>query len=43
MLIDPGLYTDLTGLSLLGVGILFQWYRKKTEGKPAEAECATDN
>jgi len=43
MLIDPGLYTDLTGLSMLGAGILFQWYRKKTEGKPTEAECAADN
>jgi len=43
MLIDPGMLTDLIGVVMLGVGLVYQWYRKKTEGKPAEAECAADN
>ena len=28
-LIDPGLYTDLIGMAVIGLGILYQWYKSK--------------
>jgi TRAP transporter 4TM/12TM fusion protein len=36
MLIDPGLFTDLIGLSMLGLGVLYQVRKKRAEaGEPA--------
>jgi TRAP-type uncharacterized transport system fused permease subunit len=36
MLIDPGLFTDLIGLSMLGLGVLYQLRKKRAEaGEPA--------
>jgi TRAP transporter 4TM/12TM fusion protein len=28
-LIDPGLYTDILGISAIGLGLLYQWYKNK--------------
>ncbi|NLI81271.1 MAG: TRAP transporter permease [Deltaproteobacteria bacterium] len=40
MLIDPGTYTDLTGLGALAVGVLYQLRKKKTTEGEVALECA---
>ncbi len=40
MLIDPGIYTDLTGLSMLGLGLAYQCYKKKAGVTSTEPEGA---
>ena len=41
MLIDPGMLTDIIGIVMLGVGLLYQWYKKKTAVGLSGPECAT--
>ena len=41
MLIDPGMLTDVIGIAMLGLGLAYQWYKKKAEGTAPEPECAT--
>jgi TRAP-type uncharacterized transport system fused permease subunit len=31
MLIDPGTLTDLIGIGMLGVGLLYQWHKSKSK------------
>jgi len=35
-LIDPGLYTDLIGIAIIGLGVAYQWFKYK---KPAAANA----
>jgi TRAP transporter 4TM/12TM fusion protein len=41
LLIDPGVLTDIIGLAMLGVGLLYQWQKKRSESSRPALECAT--
>jgi TRAP transporter 4TM/12TM fusion protein len=38
MLIDPGTFSDITGISLLAAGVVIQWRRKKAAELPQAAD-----
>ena len=40
MLIDPGVLTDVIGIFMLGLGLVYQWRKKQAEGRALELECA---
>jgi TRAP transporter 4TM/12TM fusion protein len=37
MLIDPAMATDITGLALLGIGLIYQWRKSKRRSRPVPA------